>query len=68
MLNSTFKKISKLLIELTQHPREGTGQIEVLKHFDEEESARNTAWSIVYMTRLWKCLFCLLMVITMINN
>ncbi len=37
---NSFKKISKLLIELTLHPREGTGQVEVLKHFDEETYSR----------------------------
>lgn len=37
---SSFKKICKLLIELTQHPRQGTGQIEVLKYFDEETYSR----------------------------
>ncbi|MFI3263681.1 MAG: Txe/YoeB family addiction module toxin [Rikenellaceae bacterium] len=38
-LNS-FKKISKLLIELTLHPREGTGQVEVLRYFEEETYSR----------------------------
>ncbi len=37
---NSFKKISKLLLELTQHPREGTGQVEVLKHFNEETYSR----------------------------
>lgn len=37
---SSFKKISKLLIELTKHPREGTGQVEILKYFDEETYSR----------------------------
>ncbi|MCV9388429.1 Txe/YoeB family addiction module toxin [Reichenbachiella ulvae] len=29
---ATLKKIQKLLIELTEHPRTGTGQPELLKH------------------------------------
>ncbi|MFI3239602.1 MAG: Txe/YoeB family addiction module toxin [Bacteroidales bacterium] len=37
---NSFKKISKLLIELTQHPREGSGQVEVLKYFKEETYSR----------------------------
>ncbi|MFR9513063.1 MAG: Txe/YoeB family addiction module toxin [Rikenellaceae bacterium] len=37
---SSFKKISKLLIELAQHPRKGTGQVETLKHFNEETYSR----------------------------
>ena len=37
---NSFKKISKLLIELTEHPREGTGQVETLKYFDEETYSR----------------------------
>ncbi|MFI3289391.1 MAG: Txe/YoeB family addiction module toxin [Rikenellaceae bacterium] len=37
---NSFKKISKLLIELTQHPCGGTGQVEVLKYFDEDTYSR----------------------------
>ena len=29
----TIKKIANLLIELQEHPRTGTGQVEHLKHF-----------------------------------
>lgn len=36
----SFKKISKLHVELTQHPRKGTGQVEMLKYFDEETYSR----------------------------
>ncbi len=37
---NSFKKISKLLIELVQHPREGAGQVEVHKYFSEETYSR----------------------------
>lgn len=37
---NSFKKISKLLVELTQHPREGRGQIELLRYFNEETYSR----------------------------
>ena len=30
---ATIKKIATLLLELQQHPRTGTGQVEHLKHF-----------------------------------
>lgn len=33
---TSFKKTEKLFIELKQHPRSGTGQIEQLKYFKEE--------------------------------
>ena len=31
-----FRKASKLLLELSEHPRTGTGQIERLKYYQEE--------------------------------
>lgn len=34
------KKLAKLLIELQEHPRTGTGQVEQLKHFKEETWSR----------------------------
>lgn len=34
----TLKKIAKLLVELQEHPRTGTGQVEHLKHFVFEET------------------------------
>lgn len=37
---NAFKKVKKLLLELTQHPRTGTGQIEQLKYCKEETWAR----------------------------
>lgn len=37
---NSFKKISKLLVELTQHPRQGTGQVELLRHFEVETYSR----------------------------
>jgi len=30
---ATIKKIAAMLLELQQHPRTGTGQVEHLKHF-----------------------------------
>ena len=30
---STIKKIANMLVELQEHPRTGTGQVEHLKHF-----------------------------------
>jgi toxin YoeB len=36
--NKTIKKIANLLIELQEHPRTGTGQVEHLKHFVYEET------------------------------
>lgn len=37
---NSFKKIQKLLVELANHPRGGTGQIEILKHHDKETYSR----------------------------
>ena len=34
----TLNKIAKLLIELQEHPRTGTGQVEHLRHFMFEET------------------------------
>ncbi len=35
---ATLKKIANLLIELQEHPRTGTGQVEHLKHYVYEET------------------------------
>ncbi|MBQ7711021.1 MAG: Txe/YoeB family addiction module toxin [Bacteroidales bacterium] len=35
---ATLKKIANLLVELQEHPRTGTGQVEHLKHFVFEET------------------------------
>ena len=35
---ATLKKIATLLLELQEHPRTGTGQVEHLKHFVYEET------------------------------
>ena len=35
---ATLKKIANMLIELQEHPRTGTGQVEHLKHFVFEET------------------------------
>ncbi len=35
---ATIKKITKLLIELQEHPRTGTGQVEHLKHYAFQET------------------------------
>lgn len=35
-----IKKLEKLLEELREHPRTGTGQIEQLKHYKEETWSR----------------------------
>ncbi len=35
-----FRKASKLLLELSEHPRTGTGQIERLKYYQEETWSR----------------------------
>lgn len=35
---STIKKIANMLVELQEHPRTGTGQVEHLKHFVFEET------------------------------
>lgn len=34
----TLKKIANMLIELQEHPRTGTGQVEHLKHYVYEET------------------------------
>ena len=34
----TVKKIANMLVELQEHPRTGTGQVEHLKHFVFEET------------------------------
>jgi toxin YoeB len=35
-----FRKATKLLLELSEHPRTGTGQIERLKYYQEETWSR----------------------------
>ena len=35
-----FQKASRLLAELEEHPRTGTGQVEQLKHFKNETWSR----------------------------
>ena len=35
---STIKKVTNMLLELQEHPRTGTGQVEHLKHFVFEET------------------------------
>lgn len=35
---ATIKKIANMLVELQEHPRTGTGQVEHLKHFVYEET------------------------------
>ncbi|MBQ1909590.1 MAG: Txe/YoeB family addiction module toxin [Bacteroidaceae bacterium] len=35
-----LKKLAKLLAELREHPRTGTGQVEQLKHFQTETWSR----------------------------
>ena len=35
---SAIKKIANILLELQEHPRTGTGQVEHLKHFVFEET------------------------------
>ncbi len=37
---AAFKKVSKLLVELMEHPRTGTGQVEQMKYFSEETFSR----------------------------
>lgn len=34
----TIKKIANMLVELQEHPRTGTGQVEHVKHFVYEET------------------------------
>jgi toxin YoeB len=45
-----LKKLAAFYIELQKHPRTGTGQIEILKHFTEETFSRriNREHRIVY--------------------
>ena len=35
-----IKKLKSLLVELQEHPRTGTGQVEQLKHYEEETWSR----------------------------
>lgn len=35
-----IKKLKSLLVELQEHPRTGTGQVESLKHYKEETWSR----------------------------
>ena len=35
---STIKKVTNMLLELQEHPRTGTGQVEHLKHYVFEET------------------------------
>lgn len=35
-----LKKLNKLLLELKEHPTTGTGQIEKMKHYEEETWSR----------------------------
>lgn len=37
---AVLKKLKSLLDELSEHPRTGTGQVEVLKHYSEETLSR----------------------------
>ncbi|MBQ0085372.1 MAG: Txe/YoeB family addiction module toxin [Prevotella sp.] len=37
---NAFKKLVKIITELEQHPRTGTGQCEQLKHYKEETWSR----------------------------
>lgn len=45
-----LKKLKALLLEVIEHPRTGTGQIEQLKHFKEETWSRriNSEHRLVY--------------------
>ena len=45
-----LKKLEKLLLELKQHPSTGTGQVEMLKHYQEETWSRriNNEHRLVY--------------------
>ena len=47
---TTIKKLTALLKELEEHPKTGTGQIELLKHYSEETWSRriNHEHRIVY--------------------
>ena len=35
-----IKKLKSLLVEMQEHPRTGTGQVEQLKHYEEETWSR----------------------------
>jgi toxin YoeB len=37
---ANIKKLTKLIVELQEHPRTGTGQIEILKYYEEETWSR----------------------------
>lgn len=37
---NAFKKLAKIITELEQHPRTGTGQCEQLRHYKEETWSR----------------------------
>nr|WP_302831128.1 Txe/YoeB family addiction module toxin [uncultured Bacteroides sp.] len=45
-----LKKLKDLLLEVAEHPRTGTGQVEQLKHFKEETWSRriNSEHRLVY--------------------
>ncbi|ELV7526121.1 Txe/YoeB family addiction module toxin [Flavobacterium psychrophilum] len=47
---AVLKKLKSLLDELSEHPRTGTGQLEILKHYSEETFSRriNREHRIVY--------------------
>ena len=53
-------KLSRLLEEIREHPRTGTGQVEQLKGYDGSiysvESPKNTGWSLESMRTSWKSL------------
>ena len=40
---NSFKKASKLLFEIAEHPRIGTGQVERLKYYEEETWSRRVS-------------------------
>ena len=48
-----LKKLEILFIELQEHPRSGTGQIEILKHFSDETFSRriNQEHKLVYQIK-----------------
>jgi toxin YoeB len=50
---AVLKKLNSLLEELSEHPRTGTGQVEVLKHYPEETFSRriNREHRLVYRIR-----------------
>lgn len=37
---TAVKKLEKLLVEVSEHPSSGTGQVELLKHYKEETWSR----------------------------